>query len=67
MVIILNDDLMTIIDVEKKILGSYNTSIFPGRYIRNQKGYWYAVEIEWGTLRRIRYVSQVEKLNALVG
>ena len=64
--IVLNDDLMVIVDVEEKILGSYNTSIFPGRYIRNNKGYWYAVNIEWGHLRRMKYAGQVEKLNALL-
>ena len=64
--IVLNDDQMVIMDVETKIVGKYNTSVYTGRYIRNNKGYWYRVDIEWGHLKRIRYVSQVEKLNALV-
>ena len=64
--IVLKDEQMCIIDVETTIKGSYNTSIYPGRYIRNNKGYWYLVEIEWGYLRRIGYVKQVQQLNILV-
>ena len=64
--IVLKDDQMVIVDVKEKIVGSYNTSIYPGRYIRNNKGYWYIIDIEWGYLKRMRYAGQVKKLNALL-
>ncbi len=64
--LVLKDDQMVIVDVEEAMRGPYNTSIFPGRYIRNNKGYWYAMDIEWGHVRRIRYAGQVEKLESLI-
>ena len=64
--LIFKDDQMVIVDIEEILRGPYNTSVYSGRYIRNNKGYWYRVDIEWGHLKRIKYARQIEKLNALL-
>ena len=64
--LVFRDDQMVIVDIEHIIRGPYNTSIYVGRYIRNNKGYWYRIDVEWGHLKRIKYVKQVARLNALV-
>lgn len=63
--LIFKDDQMVIMDIDTIIRGRYNTSVYTGRYIRNNKGYWYRVDIEWGHLKRMKYAGQVEKLNTL--
>lgn len=48
------------------MLGYPPLQLFPGEvHIRNKKGYWYAMDLEYGQLKRVRYVSHVSYLNAL--
>ncbi len=63
--ILFRDYEMAVMQVPETIRGSYNKSIYAGRYLRNRKGYWYKMELNSGILRRMKYVYQVGVLEDL--
>ena len=63
--ILFRDYEMAIMQVPETIRGSYNTSVYDGRYLRTKKGYWYRMELNSGILKRMKYVRQVQVLEEL--
>jgi hypothetical protein len=59
------DEEMTIIRTEA-IPGEYGQAVYSGTYIKNTKGYWYRLDLKWGTMYRIKDARQIRELDKLL-
>jgi hypothetical protein len=57
------DEYVTFVTVP--LVRGPNNLYLKGRYVRRYDGRWYQFELEWGRLTRVKYISQIKKLNRL--